>query len=391
MRTERWTRTAIVLAALLAGGAASAITCPGGSFAIDETLATGARWEMCWEDLDAEGVVLRDVHFTPPGETRRRVLKEASISQIHLVYDDDSERRLLVSDAGLGGASRVDLLPADCPSGTLLPDGPVDVLCRQVDGRGYAWKYQDTQQQGYWLTLTGISRIGAQRWLARWRFHDDGTIEPGIGASGQLQAYGQDADFGQPVGAEGDIGVGWVATTYWRLDFDIGTNPGDDLVERFEVAPSANGLKKSRSTTVLASEGGESLDFQLKRSWRVRDAVTTNSEGHRISYHLEPLQAGHHYVPKAAEDWADHDFAVSVYDPCERLVAGNPTAGGCAADLDGFLDGQGVNGADVVLWYRTTYHHYPRDEDAPYIATRWQSFAVVPRDWTHENPLVGLP
>jgi primary-amine oxidase len=391
MRIERgWAAWGIVLAAMTMGSAASAITCPGGSFAIDETLTTGSRWEMCWEDLAAEGIVFRDVHFTPPGETRRRVLKEASIAQIHLVYDDDSARRLLVSEDGLGGMSRVALLPGDCPSGTLLSDGSTDALCRISAGRGYAWKYEfaEALQQGYWLELTSISRIGDLTWIVRWRFYDDGGIEPAIGSTGELAAFGNDPAFGEPVGSGGAIGVGWVASTYWRLDFDIGSSPGDDLVERFELTPSADGLRKTLSTMVLSTEGGETLDAQLKRSWRVRDSSTTNSDGHAISYHLEPFQAGHHYQPMASESWADADFAVSVYDACERLAAGNPTTGGCAADLASFLDGESTDGADVVLWYRTTYHHYARDEDAPYVGTRWQSYLLLPRDWTHNNPLV---
>lgn len=390
MRTERAVvALAFAVAALTTGPAALAITCPSGSFPIDETLTTGTRWEMCWEEQDAEGVVLRDVHVTPPGETRRRMLKEASIAQIHLVYDDDSARRLLVSEDGLGGASRVALTAADCPSGTLLSNGATDVLCQVTGGRGYAWKYESASalRQGYWLQLTSVSRTGDLTWIARWRFYDDGTIEPGIGSTGELTVFGGDPDFGQPLGSGGAIGVGWVVSTYWRLDFDIGASPDDDLVERFEVTPSADELRKTLSTTVLASEGGETLDPQLKRSWRVRDASTTNADGHPISYHLEPFEAGHHYVPTVSESWADPDFAVSVYDPCERLAAGNPTAGGCAADLDGFLDGESIDGADVVLWYRTTYHHYPRDEDAPYLGTRWQRYYVIPRDWTQWNTL----
>jgi primary-amine oxidase len=92
-------------------------------------------------------------------------------------------------------------------------------------------------------------------------------------------------------------------------------------------------------------------------------------------------------VPKASEPWAAYDFAVTVRNPCERLAAGNPTAGGCAADLAGFLNGQSATG-DVVLWARTTVHHLPQDEDSPFLGTTWQGLAFSPRDWTSENFLV---
>jgi primary-amine oxidase len=391
MNTERtWTAWVIVFAATVAASAASAVPCPTGTFEIDETLTTGTRWELCWEDRAAEGIVFRDVHITPPGEERRRVLKEASIAQIHVVYDDDSARRLILSEAGLGGASRVALEADDCPSGTLLSDGARNVLCRVSGGRGYAWKYEyvGALQQGYWLELTSISRTGDLTWIARWRFYDDGAIEPALGSTGELATFGVESAHGQPVGPDGAIGVGWVATSYWRLDFDIGPSGDDDLVERFEIHPSADGLTKTLSTAVLTSEGGEAHDAALKRSWRVRDSSTTNLEGHAISYHLEPYQTGHRYQPAASEAWAAADFAVTVHHPCERLAADNPATSGCPTDLAGFLDGETANGADVVLWYRTSEHHYPRDEDLPYVGTRWQSYLVIPRDWTYNNPLV---
>jgi primary-amine oxidase len=380
---------ATVLAILLgATGEARAITCPGGTAAIDETLTTGARWEMCWEQRAQEGITFREVYFTPPGETRRKVFKEAGLAQIHVVYDDGSARRLILSENGLGGASQVDLTAAQCPSGTRLSNGGVHTLCKAQAGRGHAWKFDTVQQQGYWLELFSISHTGSLSWIVRWRFHDSGAIEPAVGASGELVAFGSNPAFGQPVTSSNVIGVGWVTSVYWRLDFDIGSSATDDLVERFDVTPEGDGSTKALTTTVISTEGGEALDPQLKRSWRVRDAVTLNSDGRPISYHLEPLQAGHHYVPTASEAWANHDLAITAYDACERLVAGNSTAGGCGANLADFLTGQNVNGADVVIWYRTTYHHLPRDEDEPYVPTIWQGFVVSPRDWTSDNPLV---
>jgi primary-amine oxidase len=382
-RTERGVLASFACAMAMLAPAAPAAACPAGTTAIDQTLATGTRWELCVEQRTEEGIVLRDVFLTPPSNTRRSVLKEASVAQIFVVYDDDSARRLLVSDPGLGGSSFVALATEDCPSGTLLL---TSTLCMAQAGRGYAWKDDATNQQGYWLELFSISRTDALTWIVRWRLYDDGTVEPAVGSTGSLSVFGTNSSYGTAVGGlGGPIAVGWFANTTWRLDFDIGTSATDDFVERFEVANEVS--TKSLSKTPISTELGESYAPVVKRAWRVRDAATTNTDTHPISYYFEPILAGHHYVPKASEPWAAYDFAVTRHNSCERLAAGNPTAGGCAADLAGFLDGQSATG-DVVLWVRTTVHHLPHDEDSPYLGTTWQSIAFGARDWTSVNPLV---
>jgi len=369
----------------MAGDAHAQPTCPPGTL-IDETLTTGARWQMCWTERAAEGIVFEDIWYQPPGESARRLMKEAGIAQIHVVYDDDRARRHIVTEDGLGAANLADLTPAECPAGTLLSNGSSDVLCQTIAGRGYMYKYYSERVQGYWLELASTSRIGSQTWIARWRFYDDGTIVPAIGATGELTEFGSDPSYGSEVGSGGQIGVGFVTNYYWRFDFDIGSNGADDLVERFEVHPEGSGSTKQLQTSVITQELGESRDPQLKREWRVRDASTTNSDGHAVSYHVEALDGGHAYLGTPAETWASHDVYVTRYDACEKFASQNDTGGGCGGGLGDYLDSESVNGADVVLWYRTTYHHLPRDEDAPYRPTQWRGVILVPRDWSRDNP-----
>ena len=95
--------------------------------------------------------------------------------------------------------------------GTLLSDGTANRLCQRIAGRGYIYKYYGQQEQGYRLELFHISRTGDLTWIVRWRFYDDGSIEPGLATTGSLSELGTDASFGFPVGASGDIAVGWVA------------------------------------------------------------------------------------------------------------------------------------------------------------------------------------
>ena len=188
-------------------------TCATGS-AISETLSTGARWDLCWSEHANEGIVLSDIYYTPPAGIQRKVLREASLSQIEVLYDDGYTAFNFATMPGLGGDQLLTLTTADCPTGTLLGNGERNVLCQQVGPRGYLYKYYTIQRQGDALTLFSVAQIGQMAYIVQWRFLDDGTIEPQVGDGGRLLRVGQDAQMGWPIDADGAIGVGYL-TNYW--------------------------------------------------------------------------------------------------------------------------------------------------------------------------------
>ncbi|MEZ4728690.1 MAG: hypothetical protein R3E79_16270 [Caldilineaceae bacterium] len=118
----------------------------------------------------------------------------------------------------------------------------------------------------------------------------------------------------------------------------------------------------------------------------MRDGALTNSDGHAISYHLDPNQAGYRYVGPATAPWSQSDIYVTVDQACERLAIGNPTTGGCADNVAGYVNGESTAGADLVVWYRVTTHRLPSAEDTPVLSVQWQGFQLLPRDWTAQNP-----
>lgn len=365
---------------------AQAGNCATGS-AISETFATGARWELCWEELINEGVVLSEIYYTTPDNLRRKVLHEASLSQIEVIYDDGLAAFNYVSDPGLGGAQLLTLTAADCPDGSLLTTGERNVLCKQSGARGYLYKYYAVQRQGEGMTLYSASQIGQRIYLVRWRFLDDGTIEPMVGDGGRLLRQGQDDTVGWPIDADGTIGIGYVTNYWWRLDFDIGGNGANDHVDEFVVTPAGSTNQQRLTTaTALTTESGRATDPDVKRSWRVRDGTLTNSDGRAISYHLEPKQAGYRYRGTDEEPWSQHDLYATVDHPCERLAIDNPTDPTCAAHVAAFVNEEALTGADVVLWYRLTTYRLPRAEDMPLLAVQWHGYQLLARDWTAQNP-----
>ena len=354
---------------------------------VSETFVNGSKWELCWEHQSKEGIVLKDLFFTPPGGVERKVLREASLAQIHVAFDDGSRRVFHMADYGLGDGNMQDLANAQCPNGQRLTFGAKRVLCKRVSERGYVYKNYSDKRQGHLLDLYSQSNTDGYTWMVRWQLHDDGTIEPGIGATGALNTFGSNADYGSEVGDSGAIAVASTINYFWRLDFDIAANGANDLVEEFNVTPYSSSSKKSLAVISLTTESARTVDRQLKRSWRIRDTSVTNTDGHPVSYHIEPLHAGYNYMGRGDEAWAQNDFYVTRRDVCERFVANNPTTAGCADNVTGYINGQSTNGADIVIWYGMTYHHLPRDEDRPYMPTRWDNFQLIPRDWTSTSPL----
>lgn len=355
------------------------------AYKIDKTLPTGARWEMCWEQRALDGIVLYDITLTPPGGPRRLVLAQAGLAQVHVPYDDNGARFHDVTDFGFGGRYLEDLTPAECPDGTLLKYGSKNVLCLQIQPRGYAQKYYVRQLQGYEFSLFSVSSSGDYNYVVQWEFYDDGTINPSVGASGKLQRYGADPVYGW-VTATNRIPISHYHNYWFRLDFDI-NGRANDRVQEIQFNPTDLNRRREKQLTDITLEAARQHDPSVQRSWRVMDTVTRNDDGNFISYQIEGLNAGHDFTGPDFEPFSKSDFYVTAYKPCENYPSHNPALNGCASDVSQFVNGESIDGADLVVWYGITFHHLPREEDETYMDVHWDGFTIIPRDWTSHNPL----
>jgi hypothetical protein len=355
------------------------------AYRIDETLPTGARWEMCWEPRLLEGIVLHDITFTPPNGPRRLVLASASLAQVHVPYDDNGARFHDITDFGFGGIYLASLSPEECPDGRLLTHGSKRAVCLQTRNRGLAQRYYARTLQGYEMSLFSVSMSGDYNYIVQWVFKDDGTIEPVVGAAGQLQRYGADPQYGWRTGP-GPVPISHFHNYWWRLDFDI-DGMENDRVEEIQFESTDGGRRRTLSVSPFALEAARTHNPAQQRSWRVLDTQTRNGDGAPISYQIEGLSSGHDFVGPTFEPFAQHDLYVTRARPCERFPSHNPTLGGCGDDVTDFVNGEDVDGADVVLWYGITFHHLPRAEDETWMDVHWDGFTIVPRDWTASNPL----
>jgi primary-amine oxidase len=390
--TRHWLRSAGTVIAIVLLGAAVPVAinvaadadgtfnCSGG-FQVDETLTNGARWQMCWEKRAREGIVLHDVTYTPVGGQPVEILSEAALAQIHVPYDDNGARFHDLSDYGLG--NNMDALSAgDCPNGTLLSN---NWLCQTEAPAGYAYKSYNEVADSTSLNLFSASCIGAYCYVVAWNFDDDGTIRPEVGATGQLQRTSGRASAGWPIGG-GRNAVAHMHNYYWRLDFDV-NGVANDRAEELEArfAPGTGRQELNNTRQAFSTEVARRVAAGGFRSWRVRDTVTVNGDNHPISFELLP-DPDNIFRGPTYEPWTQNELYVTRNRSCERFASHNPTNGGCPSSLAGFANGQSLTGQDLVVWYGTSFHHLPRDEDEPHMHPHWSGFSIVPRDLTATNP-----
>ncbi len=350
-------------------------------FYINEIFPNGARWDMCWEHKDREGIIFKSIYFTPKNGTRRMVLNQAAIAQIHVPYDDNGTRFHDLSDLGIGALNMLDIQADECPSGNLLQFNAKNVLCKQTSKRDISYKSGSNSSNGYNLSLFSVSPVGAYFYIPTWKFFDNGSIEPWMGATGALQRFGTDQSTGWLL-SDNRVGVAHLHNFYWKLDFDLNKTHLDDAVEEVNFQ-LVNG-KRQRSIIPFSTEAARKVNPDTMRHWRVKDTAVKNENGHNISYDVYLKETGHQDIGPASEPFTHNDFFVTTQKNNERFASHN-TSGG--KNLDEFVDGESIVDQDIVVWAGVTFYHMPRSEDAPHMDAHWSHLQIVPRDWNSQNTL----
>ena len=354
---------ALVLGAALIPSSAQA---SAADYCSGEFLAVGANWTVCWEIRANEGLAITHAFYTDPNTGfDRRVLADATVAQIFVPYETGEPRYHDVA-YGLGPAMQRLNTRDDCPHGTLRGDSRV---CVEEEDRGIAQKYclegDCGTRRGKALVLWSSIQAGAYNYLLVWEFQDDGSIEPAIGLTGALQ-FGPTAH---------------THNVYWRLDFDIG-DPENDRVEEFTRIPKAgsNGLAGSSTWARLLGETYRPNDLYTFRKWRVSDTRSTNAQGKPWSYEINPSPRDGILRTNLDEKFSLGEFWVTRARSSERFVSTD------TADLlTSYLNGENINGTDVVVWYVMHEYHEVRTEDSPYMPIEWMSFEAKPRDFFDRN------
>jgi hypothetical protein len=183
--------------------------------------------------------------------------------------------------------------------------------------------------QGQEVVLVSEMQAGWYRYISEWRLHADGNIRPRFAFSAVQNSCVCNRHHHH---------------VYWRFDFDIRT-AGVNRVREFNDPP------------IIGSSNWHTKQYEIRRfrdparsrRWRVENAAT--GEGYTL-------------IPGAndgiADSYARGDVWLLRYRGSELDDGYNSTGGpGTAADLDKLVNGESIDGKDVVIWYAAHFTHDP--------------------------------
>lgn len=388
---------AVALMALFGGHAGSQRT-ERGSDTKDGTKVQWESWTFNWSLRRVEGLVLTNVHFRG-----RQVLKYAGIAELFTAYDQGEPRPVDLNQNGLGEPNAPIVPGIDCSSGewckvfdaTGKPVAkgavPMVMMHEERNGPNYLGKFGRVPGKTLVLWSAGHFSGGSDGYtfVVRWKFRDDGTLIPEVGATGVPQhlATGDTSPTGAFIGFNGKEKVfapSHVHSFLFRLDFAL--DGEENTVEEFNWEKDKTNLGKARCTwTPILKETGRSSNPETFRSWRVVNYQSKNALGHPRSYQLLPGSTGI-FRGHDQEKSTHADLWVTLYKPNESPRSAKDGQSAMAA-LPKYADGESVENKKVVLWYWLCCHHFPRSEDYLHQPMVWRSFELMPRDFLDASPL----
>ncbi|GAA2628419.1 copper amine oxidase [Streptomyces vastus] len=374
------------------------------AYKIEQKLATGTKWTMCWRYDSYAGLVLENISYQPKGEARPiRVLTSAKLAQIHVPYDDGSVEYDDLTGAGFA-QGLMNMKPGECPGGTIktvkVPDSwdpensNVKGLCTTTRSRGHAYRMQGNsankvwQKQGKDLLVYTVNQTGWYEYITEWRFQDDGTVNMNVGATGSLAPGDYDAGDGRgwPIGKGAkDYATSHSHNVFWRLNFGL-DGSSKNKVEQYDSVvspPAGGGEAPSNKTTRKKITKELAGNAKNMRWWRVVSTVGKNKDEHARSYEIVPGVTSKY----PGRSYTKRDIYFTEYKKCEQFASHNPRNCGAGAgkSVDKWVNGQNLT--RPVVWVNSGFHHVARDEDQQPMPVHWQGFSIVPRDVTAMNPL----
>ena len=277
--------------------------------------------------VNGGGLEIRNVSFRG-----RRVLDRASVPVLNVEYDAggcgcfrDWQTEEAPTDAGPGAALVLPCLAQSAP-------GAVRTACEANAGRGNGQPGGDTgdfagvtvEDYGDELVLTGHSRAGWYRYRMKWHFYADGRVWPEFSFAATDAVCTETAHRHH---------------AYWRFDFDLDGTPRDDVVREHP----AGGPGRPFATEASRVLGGPSD----RTYWSVVDAATG------VGYEVVP---GDQDRRLPVDAYSKTDALVLRYR-ADEIDDGLTVSSGCAFAFEPFVDGEALDGADTVFWYRSGALH----------------------------------
>ncbi len=346
----------LLLAEIVLSLLASAQTPPpwmpcSGANLVDQSFPTAGpevtHWRLCWDTVPGNGLLIRWAYFRKsPTSNWLFLLWDARLSEIFVPYHTGSPRYYDVE-------YMFPLTPVgaqDCPAavgGTVFGGN----VCKQVHDRGLAWKSDNDVRRGEELILWSALAAAWYNYVIEWTFRDDGVVIGRVGATSS--------------NSPSDPWETHMHNPIWRLDVDLNGWPNDSVALGTHIE-SLPGPSATDVEPVFTVEAGLPWDPHAFNSLNVSDKFLKNGKGDQTEYQLIPLPTGG--LSRHQEAFTQQDFWVTHYNWTEMS----------ARDLLSYITPpEPVADTDVVLWYKGSIHHHPRDEDGEIVNGYWHGVALV--------------
>jgi hypothetical protein len=335
-------------------------------------------WWVCWHEVrsndsihNPNGLAIGPVYFQKsPSSPAIRVLWDMRVSDYFVPYHPGNPRFYDLSGFNFVLAS---VSAADCPVST--GGAPISArVCKEVHDRGLLWKDRTSVRRGEELVLWGAIDAANYRYIQEYTFRDDGMIIGRMGATGQNLP-----------GAELETHV---HNAIWRVDIDLDGVTNDTAMVRHSenvANPVGNAVD---SVTPITTANGFQWNARTHDTVEITNPGSKNAQGHIISYQLIPLVTGggltQHFEP-----FTHNEFWVTPYTSAQFAARYLPTY---------MASHPSVANRDIVVWYKGSLHHHPRDEDGVYNAhhlwvgtadVMWTGFLLMPHNLLDCSPFYG--
>lgn len=286
----------------------------------------GPVWSFWWippnqsSGINGSGLELRYVYYK-----RRFVLWKAHVPILNVKY----------APGGCGGSNLCyrdwanELAAFDANNviqpGYAEPTSPTITVCDHPGSDSGAFEGVAVEKGANELILTTQMRAGWYRYIQQWIFNKDGIIQPVFKFTA--------------VNTSPCVSKSHVHHVYWRLDFDIDGFP-NDVIEEYNDPPLWPGGPNWHRKT----ERNRLRDYSRKRKWRVRDKRTGRK------FEITP---GPNDGTAVGDPFAVADIWILRYHGNEI----DDGAATCQAQLNNYINGENVDGQDVVLWYAAHVLH----------------------------------
>jgi primary-amine oxidase len=399
----------------------------GPSFVLDGNLLRWQRWSMRIGFNYREGLVLHTVGYEDSGRVRS-VAHRLSFAEMVVPYRDPTSehyRRTAfdIGEWGLGFMTTSLKLGCDCLGEIAYLDAHLhdsageaymiaNAICIHEEDDGVLWKHVDEvsgaeTRRMRRLVVSFHVTVGNYEYLVYWRFHQDGSIQAEVRATGIMVtthfAEGRQPPFGTLVD-ERTYAPFHQHFLVARLDLDVDGEANTVVCSESECVPvgpdNPHGVAMVQRETALRteSEGMQDYDWAVQRSWKVINPDVRNGLGGPVGYKLVPgdcfpaMLAPDSPILRRAQVLA-HTLWVTPFDeeerwPCGEFVVQSHDDRGLPVWT---AQNRSIQDTDVVLWYVFGIHHITRPEDWPVMPVDTVSFWLKPVGFFDRNPALDVP